>query len=595
MNKSLLKENIKKYELKNVNEPELYRDIFPYDEVPRIKFDYMMETYLIPPEIWITDTTFRDGQQAMPPYSVKQIAEIYDLLHRLGGPKGVIRFSEFFLYSDKDREAVEKCLGKEYKYPEVTGWIRANKKDFGLVKSMGLKETGILTSCSDYHIFLKLNSRRKETLEGYLDVVREALNSKIVPRCHFEDITRADIFGFVIPFAQKLMDLSAESKLPVKIRLCDTLGLGVNYPGTALPRSIPKLFHAMIYEAGVPPACLEWHGHNDFHKVHINTATAWLYGASGANGTLLGFGERTGNSPIESLIIEYIGLTGHDNGIDTKVITEMADYYRKLGIRIPENFPFVGEGFNVTRAGIHADGVLKNPEIYTIFNTNKILGVPIGIGITDKSGTAGIALWVNSRFKLPEEQKVDKHHPGILKIYEWVMNEYEKKRRTSAISDMELEFQAKKFVPELFGSEFDEIKKKVKKEVSDLIGQFRAREEITSMEKKSMEKFLDRVIQDYPFIQLIAVTDMEGNRITRNITQTKDKHKYEVFTKENFSDRDWFINPIRTGKTYVSNFYVSKITGDLCITVSTPVFDRDEKKILGILEFDIRFEEAVKL
>ncbi|MDD5065681.1 MAG: histone-lysine N-methyltransferase [bacterium] len=595
MIKTLLKNRRKKHELRNVDKPELYRDIFPYNEAPRIKFDYMHEPFDIPDEIWITDTTFRDGQQAMPPYSVKQIGEIFDLLHKLGGPNGVIRFSEFFLYSDKDKEAVEKCLSRNYQFPEVTGWIRANKKDFELVKKMGLKETGILTSCSDYHIFLKLNSNRKAVLEGYLDVVQEALKNNIIPRCHFEDVTRADIYGFVIPFAQKLMDMSQESKIPIKIRLCDTLGLGINYPGVELPRSIPKLFHTIIHEAGVPSKWLEWHGHNDFHKVHINTATAWLYGSSGANGTLLGFGERTGNAPIEALVFEYIGLKGNTNGIDTKVITEIAEYYRKLGITIPENYPFVGEGFNVTRAGIHADGVLKNPEIYTIFDTEKLLNIPIGIGITDKSGTAGIALWINSRFKLPDSMKIDKHHPGLLKIYEWVMNEYEAKRRTSAISDIELEYQSKKFIPELFESEFDEIKKKVKREVTDLIEQFRNRDEIVSMNKKEMEKFLDRVIQDYPFIQLIAITDIQGSRITRNITQIEDKHKYEVFTKDNFAERDWFINPIKTGKTYVSNFYVSKITNDLCITVSTPIFDKEEKKINGILEFDIRFEEAVKM
>ena len=78
------------------------------------------------------------------------------MLHKLGGANGVIRQCEFFLYSDKDKEAVRKCQERNYRYPEITGWIRATKEDFKLVKEMGLKETGILTSVSDYHIFLKL-------------------------------------------------------------------------------------------------------------------------------------------------------------------------------------------------------------------------------------------------------------------------------------------------------------------------------------------------------------------------------------------------------------------------------------------------------
>ena len=206
----------------------------------------------IPKDIWITDTTFRDGQQSRPPYTPKQIADIFDFLHRLSGPNGVIRQTEFFLYSEKDREAVRLCRERGYRYPEITGWIRANKNDFKLVKEMGLKETGILTSCSDYHIFLKLNMTRKDALKAYLDIVATALEQGITPRCHLEDITRADFYGFVIPFAQELMRLSEEAKVPIKIRACDTMGYGFPFPGTALPRSVPEIFYALIHDGGVP-------------------------------------------------------------------------------------------------------------------------------------------------------------------------------------------------------------------------------------------------------------------------------------------------------------------------------------------------------
>ena len=227
-----------------------------------------------------------------------------------------------------------------------------------------------------------------------------------VPRCHFEDITRADIFGFCIPFAIELMRLREESGVDIKIRLCDTLGFGVTYPGAALPRSVPRLVRAFVDDAGVPGHLLEWHGHNDFHKVIINATTAWLYGCSGANGTLLGFGERTGNAPIEGLLIEYIGLRGDANGIDTTAITDVAEYFKtELSYRVPPNYPFIGEEFNATRAGIHADGLLKDEEIYNIFNTEKLLKRPISIMIADKSGIASIAYWVNVRLGLEGERR----------------------------------------------------------------------------------------------------------------------------------------------------------------------------------------------
>ena len=254
------------YQLQDVSEPNLLRDIFPYDAVPKIVFDGVIEELDPAPEFYITDTTFRDGQQARPPYTVQQIVDLYQLLHRLGGPNGVIRQAEFFLYSDVDREAVERCLALGYPFPEVTGWIRAVKADFQLVKSMGLQETGILTSCSDYHIFLKLKKTRRQALEDYLSVVKTALNAGIRIRCHLEDATRADFYGFVVPFVTELMRLREESGIPIKIRVCDTMGFGVPFPGATLPRSVPKLIQGLRRECGVPPECLEWHGHKRFSQ-----------------------------------------------------------------------------------------------------------------------------------------------------------------------------------------------------------------------------------------------------------------------------------------------------------------------------------------
>src|SRR4030043_1564998 len=197
-----------RFQLQDVDEPNLFRDVFPYEEVCRIEFDHKVELIDPPEKIFITDTTFRDGQQARPPYTAQQIVDLYDLLHKLGGPNGVIRQSEFFLYSDKDKEAVHKCLEKGYRYPEITGWIRADKGDFKLVREMGLKETGILTSVSDYHIFLKLGKDRRTAMGDYLRVVEAALAEGVKPRCHLEDVTRADIYGFVVPLAQGLMRLA---------------------------------------------------------------------------------------------------------------------------------------------------------------------------------------------------------------------------------------------------------------------------------------------------------------------------------------------------------------------------------------------------
>lgn len=436
--------------MENPKEPNLFREIFSFEEVPAIDFDYETVPLDPPEKIFITDTTFRDGQQSRPPYTPEQISVLYDFLHRMGGGSGVIRQCEFFLYTDKDRKAIDLCREKGYRYPEITGWIRANKKDFQLVKDMGLKETGILTSISDFHIYLKLNKNRHQAIEDYLTIVRAALEMGIIPRCHLEDITRSDFYGCTLPFVQKLMRLSEEAKLPVKIRACDTMGYGISYPGVSLPRSVPKIIHTLIHEGGVPKEQLEWHGHNDFHKVLSLAATAWLYGCAAANGTLLGFGERTGNAPIEGLLIEYIGLTGDSEGVVSSAMTEMAQYFEEeLQVELPSNYPFLGSEFNTTRAGVHADGLLKNKEIYNIFDTEKVLNRPMDVAITDKSGVAGIALWINNHVDRAKEKKLDKRHPGVLKIYEWVNQQYEQGRITS-ISPKEMMEQARNHLPEFF-------------------------------------------------------------------------------------------------------------------------------------------------
>jgi isopropylmalate/homocitrate/citramalate synthase len=584
-----------KHQLCEIDEPNLQRGVFPYDTVSRIDFDFKMTAPDPADEFLISDSTFRDGQQARPPYTVDQITHIFDLLHRMGGPNGVIHQSEFFLYSKKDKEAVTKCLEKGYNYPEITGWIRANEKDLALVKEMGLKETGILTSVSDYHIFYKLNLTRKKAMAAYLKIVKKALDMGIVPRCHFEDVTRADIYGFCIPFAIELMKLREETGIDVKIRMCDTLGFGVTYPGAALPRSVPKLVRAFIEDAGVPGHLLEWHGHNDFHKVVINATTSWLYGCGAINGTLLGFGERTGNTPIEAIIMEYIALTGDTNGVDTTVITEMAEYFEnELAYRIPPNYPFVGSDFNATSAGIHADGLIKNEEIYNIFDTRKILNRPVQVIITDKSGTAGIAHWINTKLKLAAGEKVDKRHPGIIKIHKIIMSQYEDGRTTSISKDEMIKW-AHKYLPDYFLSEFDELKSKAYDLAAHLVEDLIQLPGVRSMKLKQQEPILKNFLEDNPFIQYIYITDQEGHRITHNITHVTDKAKYKTAViGEDLSDRPWFSRPIATGEIFVTDFYTSKYTGKLCITVSGPIRNKDDE-IVGVLGVDMKFENLAKM
>ncbi|QUC66249.1 2-isopropylmalate synthase [Aristaeella hokkaidonensis] len=441
---NLLMQSKYRYSLQDVAEPNLYREIYDYDHVPKVAFNLRHVPMQMPDHIWMTDTTFRDGQQSVSPFTPEQILHLFKLMSRLGGPNGMVRQSEFFLYTENDQKALHLCQDAGLKFPEITTWIRANEKDFELVKQAGVAETGVLVSCSDYHIFNKMHLTRKQAMDKYLGIVKAALEYGIRPRCHFEDITRADFYGFVVPFAGALMDLSRESGIPIKIRACDTMGYGVSYPGTALPRSVQGIIYGLRHYAEVPSEQLEWHGHNDFYKVVSNAATAWLHGCSSINCSLLGIGERTGNCPLEAMAIEYQSLRGDDGGMDLTAITEIADYMeREIGLEISPRQPFVGRHFNVTRAGIHADGMLKDEEIYNIFNTAKLLNRPASVAVDSRGGTASIAHWLNNYFRLTGDNTIDKNDPLIVNMRARVDDLYAKGRNT-VMGDEELEVMVRR-------------------------------------------------------------------------------------------------------------------------------------------------------
>ena len=436
---NLLEQKNYKYSLQDVPDPNLYRDIYDYDSVPKVAFNHRRVPMNMPEEIWITDTSLRDGQQSVEPYSVDQVVQIFKYLSRLGGPYGIIRQTEFFVYSKRDREALEKCMALNLPFPEITSWIRANKEDFRLVKQLGIRETGILVSCSDYHIFKKMKMSRKQALEHYLGTVKDAFDAGVIPRCHLEDITRADFYGFVVPFVNELVKLSDEAGIPVKIRACDTMGYGVPFSGTALPRSVPGIIYGLQHYSDLQSECLEWHGHNDFYKAVTNASTAWLYGACAVNCSLLGIGERTGNVPLEAMVFEYASLRGSFDGMDPTVITEIAEFFRKdVGYDIPPMTPFVGRNFNVTKAGIHADGLLKDEEIYNIFNTSRLLNRPASVQISKTSGLAGIAYWINGNYGLSGPEAVSKRDPLVTELKAWIDSLYENGRQT-VLSNHELE------------------------------------------------------------------------------------------------------------------------------------------------------------
>ena len=309
----------------------------------------------------ITDTTMRDGAQdpcfAIFPNEAK--LKYFDLLHRLDNGTGIIDCVEVFIYQKRDLWTLEKLLEREYDFPRITTWTRATPKDIrDLVKvSNGkIKETGILASASDHHIFDRLNFRSKEeAAERYLAPIITACENGIVPRVHLEDATRSDIEGWVIPFMARVTE---ETKGKALFRVCDTLGVGSPDPYAALPFGIPRLVSTLSRLSG---AELEFHGHNDFGYATANSMAAFRYGCKKVNAAFGGLGERTGNAPLEQVVVNYIREYGNP-GLKLEVLAEMADLMQSEVISIGEKQPIIGSSVFTTQAGLHQTGISRQSQ-----------------------------------------------------------------------------------------------------------------------------------------------------------------------------------------------------------------------------------------
>ena len=415
-------------ELPDPVEPELFEHAFPRDGFPVYEWEERPRD--LPAEVWTTETTHRDGQQGGLPLSVEQGIRIYELQCAFTGTSGAIRQAEFFVYREADRRMLEAALERHADGAPVepTTWIRASAKDAALVRDIGVRETGMLASASDYHTFYKFTPRgRRTAAKGYLDAVRAVLDAGLRPRLHLEDATRAPR-EFVLPFVEAVQHVAGgfPEIAPPKFRICDTMGLGLPDDDVAWPRSVPKQVRA-LREAGVAAADLEFHPHNDTHLVVANCLAALRAGCAAVNGTLLGKGERTGNAPLEAVLLHAAGMGSLAALPDFHVLNELATLYEELGEAVPAKYPLYGRDAHRTRAGIHADGLNKFWWMYAPFDVPGLIGRPLELSLTKDSGIAGLIFLV----KQHTGRELQKDDPALLALHERLTQMFDAGRQTA--------------------------------------------------------------------------------------------------------------------------------------------------------------------
>ena len=409
-------------------QPDYCLTSFPRDDFPR--YDWTVRPSGLPPQVWTTETTHRDGQQGGLPLSTEQSLAIYDLLCRFTGTSGAIRQAEFFVYRPSDRAALEGAL-ERYRGGapiEPTTWIRAAAKDVALIRSLGVRETGMLASISDYHTFHKFTpGGRVQATQTYLDATRLALEAGIRPRLHLEDATRAPT-DVLLAFVEAVLDLAAPygADLRPKFRVCDTMGLGLPYDDVALPRSVPLLFRR-LKALGLQPEDLEFHPHNDTWLIVANCLAAVREGCAAINGTCLGKGERTGNAPLEGVLLHLIGMGYFERDRPHfTALNELAELYAGMGEAPPPKYPLYGRDAHRTRAGIHADGLNKFWWMYAPFDVPRLLGRPLEVSLTKDSGAAGLVFLIKQHLGV----ELGKDDPRLRALHEHVVGEFDAGRQT---------------------------------------------------------------------------------------------------------------------------------------------------------------------
>jgi len=408
--------------------PDYIPASFPQDDFPR--YDWVEKPAGLPLAAWTTETTHRDGQQGGLPLTTEQSLRIYDILCAFTATSGAVRQAEFFVYRPSDRAALEGALERyQGGAPiEPTTWIRAAAKDVELIKALGIRETGMLASISDYHTFHKFTpGGRNQAATAYLDATRMALENGIRPRLHLEDATRAPI-DFILEFVAAVQEIAAPygDDLRPKFRVCDTMGLGLPYDDVDVPRSIPRMFR-QLRALGLEPADLEFHPHNDTWMIVPNCLAAIREGCAAINGTSLGKGERTGNAPLEGVLLHLIGM-GYfvDDKPDFTALNDLADLYGEMGEGVPAKYPLYGKDAHRTRAGIHADGLNKFWWMYAPFDVPALLGRPLEVSLTKDSGVAGLIFLIKQHLGV----ELEKSDPRLRQLNEVVLAEFDEGRQT---------------------------------------------------------------------------------------------------------------------------------------------------------------------
>ncbi|MDJ0658375.1 MAG: homocitrate synthase [Crocosphaera sp.] len=304
--------------------------------------------------VHINDTTLRDGEQAAGiVFSAAEKIAIALLMDAIGIPELEVGIPAM---GGSEAEAITTIVQKGLK-TALLGWNRAVRSDIEASIACGLQRVHISIPVSDIQIKAKFQGKTHLVWERLRDSLNFALDKGLFVSVGAEDASRADE-SFLLEVAQFAQSLGAS-----RFRFCDTVGI-------LDPLTTAQKVGKLVKSLNIP---IEMHTHNDFGLATANALAGLQAGATSVNTTVNGLGERAGNAALEEMIMALKRLYQVDLEVETARLRELSQLVIKAsGIALPPWKAIVGDNIFAHESGIHAHGVLQNPQTYEPFSPDEV-------------------------------------------------------------------------------------------------------------------------------------------------------------------------------------------------------------------------------